>query len=99
MRPLLEALQAYRSPRGIETELFEPLAIIGVDAHVGMKGKAVLSRAARRFRGGAQLALRCGRGRRACTEAPLSTSSASVGAACCSKRPRRSSKRVTRRAT
>src|SRR5262249_14921089 len=46
IRPLLEALQADRSSRRIETELFEPLAIIGVDAHVGMERKAVLSRAA-----------------------------------------------------
>src|SRR5262249_55862557 len=46
IRPLLEALQADRSPRGIETRLFEPLAIIGADAHVSVERKAVLSRTA-----------------------------------------------------
>src|SRR5215472_10276878 len=46
IRPLLEALEADGPPRRIETQPFEPLPVIGVDAHVGMERKAVLSRAA-----------------------------------------------------
>jgi len=46
IRPRFEALQANCPPRPIKTQLFDFLAIIFVDAQIGMERKPVLSGAA-----------------------------------------------------